>query len=136
VVGAWSLRAEGDWQSAIAGQRAVGNARVGALHDGGDVRWGAGLFTDLTREVPSSGALRVDYYGATAGFFYRPPPVRAARARGGTWDVWTNLAVRYAYGTGGARGVGIAPFSEASAVPTARVRVDVVTLTLGGLVQF
>jgi hypothetical protein len=136
VVGAWSLRAEGDWQSAAADQHAVGNARVGALYDGGDIRWGAGLFTDLSREVPSSSALRVDYYGATAGVFYRPPPVRAARARGGTWDVWTNLAVRYAYGIGGAMGVAIAPLGGDVAVPTARVRVDVLTLTLGGLVQF
>jgi hypothetical protein len=135
-VGAWSLRAEADWQAPIAGQRGVGNARVGALHDGGDVRWGAGLFTDRSREVPSSGSLLVDYYGATAGLSYRPPPVRAHRARGEAWDLWAGLALRYAYGTGEARGVGIAPLGGSEAVPTARVRVDVVTVTLGGLVQF
>jgi hypothetical protein len=135
-VGAWSLRAEGDWQAPIAGQRGVGNARFGALHDGGDVRWGAGLFTDRSREVKSSGSLLVDYYGATAGVSYRPPPVQAHRARGEDWDLWTGLALRYAYGTGEARGVGIAPLGGSEAVPTAKVRVDVFTVTLGGLVQF
>jgi hypothetical protein len=136
AVGAWSLRAEVDWQAEVSGQRGVGNARVGALHDGGHVRWGAGLFTDRSREVASSGALKVDYYGATAGVAYRPGPVRAARARGGAWDLWTSLALRYAYGDGQARGVAIAPLGGEVAVPTAKVRVDVLTVTLGGLVQF
>jgi hypothetical protein len=136
AVGGWSLRAEGDWQAAVSGQRAVANVRLGALHDGGDVRWGAGLFTDRTRELASSGGLAVDYYGATAGVFYRPSPVRAARARGEAWDLWTSLAVRYAYGTGEAMGLGLAPLGGAAEPPSASVRVDSFTLSLGGLVQF
>jgi hypothetical protein len=136
AVGTWSLRAEADWQAAVSGQRAVANARVGALQDRGDLRWGAGLFTDRTRDVPGSAGLAVDYYGAAAGFSYRPTPVRTARARGGAWDFWTNVAVRYAYGTGRATGLGIAPLGGTAQVPSAPVRVDAFTLTLGGLVQF
>ncbi len=136
AVGAWSLRAEGDWQAAVSGQRAVWNARAGALHGLGDVRWGAGLFTDRTRDVPGSAGLAVDYRGAAAGLSYRPPPVRTARERGGGWDLWTNVAVRYAYGTGRATGLGIAPLGGVAQPPSAPVRVDTFTLTLGGLVQF
>jgi hypothetical protein len=136
AVGAWSVRAEADWQARISGQRAVANARLGALHGLGDVRWGAGLFTDRGRDVAGSSGLAVDYYGATAGVSYRPPPVRAARARGGTWDVWTTFALRYAYGTGTATGLGIAPLGGAAEPPSAPVRVDTFTLSLGGLVQF
>jgi hypothetical protein len=136
IAGAFSLRAEADWQAPISGQRGVANVRLGALHDGDDVRWGAGLFTDRTRNLLSSGGIAVDYYGATAGFFYRPPPVRTARARGGAWDVWTSLAVRYAYGTGEVLGVGIAPLGGSQGPPSAKVRVDSFTFSLGGLVQF
>jgi hypothetical protein len=136
AVGAWSLRAEADWQAPTSGQRGVLNARLGALCDAGDVRWGAGLFTDRTRNIDSSGGFAVDYYGATAGVFYRPGPVREARAHGGAWDLWTDLALRYAYGTGHATGFGIAPLGGSQAPPSAPVRTDTFTLTLGGLVQF
>jgi hypothetical protein len=136
VVGAFSLRAEADWQAPVAGQRGVANVRLGVLHDRGDVRWGAGLFTDRTRNLASSGGFVVDYYGGTAGVFYRPGPVQAARARGGTWDLWTSVALRYAYGTGDATGLGIAPLGGSQAPPSAPVRVDNVTFSLGGVVQF
>ena len=136
ALGALSLRAEADWQTPTPGQRGVVNARLGALFDAGHVRWGAGLFTDRTRNLASSGGLAVDYYGATAGLFYRPAPVRDARARGGVWDLWTNLGVRYAHGTGHATGVGAAPLGGSQAPPSATVCVDTFSVTLGGLVQF
>ena len=136
ALGALSLRAEADWQAPTSGQRGVVNARIGALYGAGDVRGGAGLFTDRTRTLASSGGLAVDYYGAAAGFFYRPAPVRDARARGGAWDLWTSFGVRYAHGTGHAMGSGIAPLGGSQARPSATVRVDTFTVTLGGLVQF
>lgn len=136
ALGALSLRAEADWQAPTSGQRGVVNARLGGLYDAGDFRWGAGLFTDRTRNIASSGGLVVDYYGGTAGLFYRPGPVRDARARGGAWDLWTNVGVRYAHGTGHATGFGIAPLGGSQGPPSAAVRVDTFTVTLGGLVQF
>jgi len=135
-LGALSLRAEADWQAPASGQRGVVNGRLGALYGAGDVRWGGGLFTDRARNVAGSGGLVVDYYGATGGVFYRPVPVREARARGGAWDLWTNLGVRYAHGTGQATGFAIAPLGGSEAPPSATVRIDTLTFTLGGVVQF
>ena len=136
ALGAVSLRMEGDWQAPASGQRGVVNVRLGALYDAGDIRWGAGLFSDRTRNVASSGELAVDYYGATAGLFYRPAPVQKARTRGEAWDLWTNLGVRYAHGMGHATGFGIAPLGGTQPPPSAPVRVDTLTITLGGVVQF
>jgi hypothetical protein len=133
---ALSLRAEVDWQAPASGQRGVLNARLGALVDAGHVRWGGGLFTDRTRALESSGGLAVDYYGATAGILFRPDRVRDARARGESWDLWTSLGMRYAHGTGRATGFGIAPLGGSQPPPSAPVRVDTLSVTLGGLVQF
>jgi hypothetical protein len=136
ALGALSLRAEADWQAPTSAQRGVVNARLGALYGTGDIRGGAGVFTDRARDLASSGTLAVDYLGATAGLFYRPAPVRSARERGGAWDLWTSLAVRYAHGTGHAAGFGIAPLGGIQAPPSATVHIDTFTVTLGGLVQF
>jgi hypothetical protein len=136
ALGALSVRAEIDWQAPTSGQRGVVNGRLGVLYDAGDARWGGGLFTDRTRDLASSGGIAVDYYGATAGFFYRPAPVRSARARGEAWDLWTSLGVRYAHGVGHAQGFGIAPLGGTQAPPSAPVHVDTLTVSLGGLVQF
>ena len=136
AAGAWSLRAEADWQAAVSGRQDVVNARLGALHRGADVRWGAGLFTDRSGADPGTGALAVDFYGATAGVSLRPWPVRAARRAGGAWDVWTSVAVRYATGRGEARGLAVAPLGGGGAPPTASVRVDDLTVSLGGLVRY
>lgn len=62
---------EADWQAPTSGQRGVVNARLGALYDAGDLRWGAGFFTDRTRNIGSSGppsaTVRVDTFTVTLG---------------------------------------------------------------------
>jgi hypothetical protein len=134
--GGLTVRGELDWQAPTTGQRGVVNARVGVLLDAGDVRGGAGLFTDRARDLASGGGLAVDYTGATAGLSFRPGPVRVAHARGGSWDLWTSVGLRYAHGVGRATGLGLAPMGGQQAPASARVRVDSLTATLGGVVEY
>lgn len=137
-LGAWSLRAEADWQAAESGRRAVVNGRLGVLHDyDADLRWGAGVFTDRSRARSDSGALDVDFYGVAAGLDYRPPQVRAARGGGGSWDVRGSVAVRYAAGFGKARSLEIDLLGAGAQAPgSATVRVHALSVTIGGFVQF
>lgn len=138
ALGPWSLRAEADWQAPRDGLSGVANARVGLLHDAGaNVRFGAGLFTDRSRASDRAASTDVDYLGATAGASYRPPPVAAARARGEAFDLWTSLAVRYAYGRGDAQGLALDPFGTGAAPPgSGPVEAHVLSLSIGGHVQY
>lgn len=136
LVRRWSLRAEADWQASGGGRRGVWNGRLGALRDGGDLRVGAGVFTDRARERPSPGELVADFYGVAAGVDYRPPLVRAARGDGG-WDVRTSIAVRYALGVGEVTGIALDPFGLGAAPPAARAtRLHAVSVSVGGLARF
>jgi hypothetical protein len=140
AVGGASLRAELDWQAPRAGRHGVVNGRAGLLRTASpDFSWGAGLFTDRSREEVRSGALSVNYYGVAAGVDYRPSPVRAARRPGSIWDARASFAVRYAVGIGEVQRLEANPFaSTAAPAPpsTARALVHVLTVNIGALLQF
>jgi hypothetical protein len=139
VVGAGrtSVRAELDWQAPRGGSAGVVNGRVGLLRaETPDLSWGAGIFTDRTPELVSSGSISVDYYGVAAGVDYRPPPVRSARPPGATWDVRTSLAVRYAAGWGEVRRLQANPFGATATPSSSDVLAHALTLSLGALLQF
>jgi hypothetical protein len=137
AVGSTSVRAELDWQAPRAGRAGVVNGRVGLLRaQSPDLSWGAGLFTDRSREVVSSGSISVDYYGVAAGVDWRPPPVRAARGPGATWDVRTSLSVRYAAGWGEVQRLQANPFGAAPPATTSDVFAQALAVNLGALLQF
>jgi hypothetical protein len=133
-----SLRAELDWQAPRAGQRGVLNGRLGLRRAvGGDLAWGAGVFTDRSREDARSGALAVDYYGVAVGVDYRLSPVRAVRPAGAAWDVRAYLAVRYALGVGEVERLQANPFDSTSAPSsTARVLAHALSVNAGGILEF
>jgi hypothetical protein len=135
--GSTSLRAELDWQAPRAGRAGVVNGRVGLLRaETPDLSWGAGLFTDRTREVVSSGSIAVDYYGVAAGVDYRPPPVRSARPPGAKWDVRTSLSVRYAAGFGEVQRLQANPFGATPPTSSSEVTAHALAVNLGALLQF
>ena len=137
AVGGTSVRAELDWQSPRAGRSGTVNGRVGVLRAvTSDLAWGAGFFTDRSRDVVSTGTLSIDYYGVSAGVDYRPPPVRSARPAGATWDVRTSLAVRYALGVGEVQRLQASPFGAPEPSSTASVLAHALGVNLGALLQF
>ena len=137
AIGDSSLRAELDWQAPQGSRHGVFNGRAGLLRTATpDLTWGVGFFTDLSREDVRSGSLAVDYYGVSGGVDWRPPPVRAARGPGATWDMRASLAVRYAYGFGDVERLQANIFGPASASSTAPARVHALSVNLGGIVEF
>lgn len=139
ALGATSLRAEGDWQAPEGGRHGVVNARLGLLREASeDLRWGAGAFTDRTRESGRSGSLAVNQYGIAAGVDYRPPPVRAARGPEASWDMRVGFAVRYGLGTGKVRRLEVDPLSAAppSSPVTAPVLSQALSLNVGAILRF
>jgi hypothetical protein len=117
----------------------VVDARLGLLHEASaDLRWGAGCFADRTRESGRSGTLAVDQYGIAGGVDYRPPPVRAARSPGASWDMRLGIALRYAFGTGRILRLDVDPFSAAPppAPATAPVSLQSLSLNLGAVLAF
>jgi hypothetical protein len=136
-VGSTSLRAELDWQAPRAGRAGVVNGRVGLLRaETPDLSWGAGIFTDRSREVVSSGSISVDYYGVAAGVDYRPPPVRSARPPGAKWDVRTSLSVRYAAGWGEVQRLQANPFGTTPTPSHSDVLAHALAVNLSALLQF
>jgi hypothetical protein len=135
--GSTNVRAELDWQAPRAGRTGVVNGRVGLLRAATpDLSWGAGIFTDRSRELVRSGSISVDFYGVAAGVDYRPPPVRSARPPGATWDVRTSLAVRYAAGWGEVQRLQANPFGATPAPSSSDVFAHSLAVNLGALLQF
>jgi hypothetical protein len=135
--GSTCVRAELDWQSPRAGRAGVVNGRVGLLRAATpDLTWGAGIFTDRSRELVRSGSISVDFYGVAAGVDYRPPPVRSARPPGATWDVRTSLSVRYAFGWGEVQRLQANPFGATPTSSSSDVVAHALAVTLGALLQF
>jgi hypothetical protein len=135
--GRTSVRAELDWQAPRAGFAGVVNGRVGLLRaETPDLSWGAGIFTDRSRELVRSGSISVDYYGVAAGVDYRPSPVRSARPPGAKWDVRTSLSVRYAAGWGEVQRLQANPFGATSAPSSSDVIAHAFAVNLGALLQF
>jgi hypothetical protein len=135
--GLTSVRAELDWQAPRAGRVGVVNGRVGLLRaETPDLSWGAGIFTDRSPEVVSSGSISVDYYGVAAGVDYRPPPVRSARPPGAKWDVRTSLSVRYAVGLGEVQRLQANPFGATSTPSSSDVIAHALAVYLGALLEF
>jgi hypothetical protein len=134
-----SVRPELDWQPPEGSRHGVLNARVGVRREvNPDVAWGFGLFTDRSRERSPSGQLVVDYYGIAAGVDLRPPPVRAARGPGATWDMRASVAVRYAVGFGQAQRLTANLFASQGGAPpdTAGALAQAFTVSVGGTAQF